>query len=81
MEVGDVPGVGQGRSARRADLGGDLFGGGRGGGARAVPAGLPVVVDDDGRAEPGQFQRLGPAEAAARAGDDRGESLEWQCIG
>ncbi len=76
--IGDVSGVGGRRAARRADLGGDLLGGGGGRLAGAVPAGLPVVVDDDGRAEPGQFQRLDPAEAAPRARDDGGESFKWQ---
>ncbi len=50
--------------------------GGRGAGA--VPAGLSEVVDDDGGAEPGQLQRLRPAQAAARTRDDRGPALKWQ---
>ncbi len=66
LVVGDVAEVGDGAAARRADLVGDLLGRGRGRLAGAVAARLPVVVDDDGRAEPGQFQRLGPPEAAAR---------------
>ncbi len=57
--VGDVPEVGDGLPAGRADLGGDLLGGGGGRLAGAVPAGLPVVVDDDGRAEAGRFEGFG----------------------
>lgn len=76
--VGDVPGVGDGPAARRTDLGGDLLGRGGRGLSRAVPSGLPVVVDDDGRSQPAEFQRLGPAEPATRAGDDRGEPFKWQ---
>lgn len=60
--VGDVSEVGGRPAARRADLGGDLLGGRGGRLARTVAAGLPVVVDDDGRAEPGQFEGLGAAE-------------------
>ena len=40
--------------------------------------GASVVVDDHGGAEPGEFQRLGPAEPAARARDDGGQPLKWQ---
>jgi hypothetical protein len=39
---------------------------------------LAVVVDDDGRAEPGEFERLGAAQAPARAGDDGRQSIQWQ---
>lgn len=68
--MGDRP------AARRANLRHDLLGGRGGGRARAVAAGLSVVVDDDGGAEPGQFQGLGAAEPPAGAGDDRTESLK-----
>ncbi|SCG09406.1 hypothetical protein GA0115255_125322 [Streptomyces sp. Ncost-T6T-2b] len=76
LVVGDVAEVGDGPAAGRADLGGDLLGGCGGRLAGAVAAGLPVVVDDDGRAEPGQFEGFGAAEAAARAGDDRGQPVQ-----
>ncbi len=56
----------QGAAARGADLGGDLLGGGGRGRAGAVPSGLPVVVDDEGGTQAGQFQRFGPASAAPR---------------
>ena len=74
--VGHVTDVGDRAAARRADLVGDLLGGAGRRLAGTVPARLAVVVDDDGRAEPGEFQRLGPAEPAARAGDDRGQALQ-----
>lgn len=77
--VGDVAEVGDGPAARRADLGGDLLGGGRGGLARAVAARLPVVVDHDGCAEAGEFQGFGAAQAAPGTGDDRGQALQWLC--
>jgi hypothetical protein len=86
VEVGDVAVVDDRAATRRADLPGDGFGGraGRRAGASPMAFGmggapmprLPAVVDDDRRAEPGQFQRLGPAEAAAGAGDDRAETFE-----
>ncbi len=74
--VGYVTEVGDGPASGRADLGGDLLGGGGGRLAGAVPAGLTVVVDDDGRAQAGEFERFGAAEAAARAGDDRGQAVQ-----
>lgn len=78
LVVGHVSGVRDGTTARRPDPGGDLLGGRGGRGAGAVPAGLSEVVHDDGGAEPGKLQRLRPAQAAARARDDRGPALKWQ---
>lgn len=71
-EVRDRPATG------RPDLLGDLLGGRGGRLAGAVAARLPVVVDDDGRAEPRQFQRFGAPEAATGAGDDRGQSVQGE---
>ena len=78
LEVGHVAEVRDRPAARRADLFGDVLRGRGGRLARAVAARAAVVVDDDRRAEPGEFQGFRPAQAAARAGDDRAEALKWE---
>ena len=66
--------VGQRRAARGLDLGG------HGGRHRAIGPdalhGAPEVVDDDAGTTAGQQERVGAADAAARARDDRDASLE-----
>lgn len=76
--VGDVAGVGDGPAARVTDLGGDLLRGASRRRAGTVAPGLAVVVDDDGRTEPAEFERLDTSEPAPRAGDDRGQPFKWQ---
>lgn len=77
-EVGHVAQVGHRPAARGTDLRGHLLRRGGRGLSRSVAPRLPEVVDDHARAEPRELDRLGPAEPAARARDDGGESLKWQ---
>ena len=74
LEVGHVGAVRHRPAARRLDRGDDLVG-------RRLPRALAgerdaVVVDHDGRAVRGQLERVRPADAAARSGDDRDATLQ-----
>jgi hypothetical protein len=74
LDGGHVAGVGDRRSPRRGDLAGYLLGG-----SRVVPGSLGAaaeVVDDDLGTALAEQQRVGPADAASRAGDDRDPAAE-----
>ena len=70
--VAHVARHGQRPAAGRLDLGGDLVD--RAG--ELLRRGLAARGDDDGAARPRQAERDGPADAAARAGDDGDSILE-----
>ena len=73
---GHVVGVGDGGTARGDDLAGD--GRGRFGVCSDAVHRPAEVVDDDPGAPFGEQQRIGAADAAPRAGDDRDAPLETE---
>jgi hypothetical protein len=72
---GHVVVVGHGLAARGPDLRHHLVGGRGRAGPAAVP-GAAQVVDHHLGAAPGQLQGVGPAQAAAGAGDDGHAAVE-----
>ena len=71
---GDAAAVRHGGAARGADFLDDLQRGVRMAGA---VTGAAEVVDDDFRAAPGEFERIGAAQAAAGAGDNGNAAVKF----
>jgi hypothetical protein len=74
LDRGHVAAVGDGRTAGGDDLGGD--GGRRSDVLTDAAHRAAEVVDHDARAPVGEQQRMGAADAAPRAGDDRDAPVE-----